>query len=130
MLHTQNKSTDTDNTKISELLHTQTNAQNTENKSQSETGNEKLIERHPIKGTPFWIIGNKEKGFALTFGKWRLTENFDIRTEVQEHLDDNSYDIILKMICCLLEETQRIITDENGNPIIYYKEGKETILRK
>lgn len=117
------------NNKQKDLLQEQMNVKDTHN-SKSGTDKEHLIERHPIKGTPFWTIGNKKEGYFLTFGKWRITENFPTRTEAQEHLDNNSYDIILKMICCLLDETKQIITDENGNPILYYKEGKETILTK
>lgn len=76
----------------------------------------KLIEREEIEGTPFWIIGEEEKGYFLSFGKWKLTEDLATKEDVFLHLTTNKWEIILKMILCMknieqnLNEANELIT--------------------
>lgn len=89
-----------------ELLNTQTNAPNTPKEPSSEI--EQLIEREQISGSPFWIIGDQEKGYFLTFGKWQLTEPYQTKLDVLNSLKENEYDIILKMILCIIDPKNEI----------------------
>ncbi len=79
--------------------------------------NENLIEREPVQNTPFWIIGNKEEGYFLTMGKWRLTDKLTTMDEVEAYLDEHSYEIVMKMIICLQsanEEEEAKVIDINS----------------
>lgn len=80
----------------SELLNTQMNA---EDPNKENSG--KLIEREQIPGSPFWIIGDEEKGYFLAFNKWQLTEYMRTKQDIKENLETNKWDIILKLILCL-----------------------------
>lgn len=90
-------------------------AQNNQNDNSENT---LLIEREQIDGSPFWAIGNKEEGYMLTFGKWQLTEKLPGTLDVIQYLEANKYDIILKMILCIIDpatiKNQQII--KNINP--------------
>lgn len=71
---------------------------------EEEIEKEQLIEREKVEGTPFWIIGDKEKGYFLIMGKHKLTENLQSPTVVRKYLDDNAYDIIFKMVLGLITD--------------------------
>lgn len=63
-----------------------------------------LIEREQIEGSPFWIIGEKETGYFLTFSKWKLSENQTTKLDVILHLESHKWEIILKMIMCINQD--------------------------
>lgn len=46
--------------------HTSTEIDNKENSP--------LIEREKIPNTPFWIVGNEERGYKLTWGKYTFMD--------------------------------------------------------
>lgn len=56
-------------TKQRELLRSQTNAEEPTNLNSSE----ELLEQNPIENTPFILVGNKEKGYFVAIGHYRLT---------------------------------------------------------
>lgn len=87
-----------------DLLHSQLNANTTDKPNSTE----QLIEREQISGSPFWIIGDQEKGYFLTFGKWQLTERYETKLDVLNSLHDNEYDIILKMVLCIIDPNNEI----------------------
>lgn len=90
-------------TEKQELLHAQTNAENHHNTNFS---SEELLERENIEGSPFVIIGNEQKGYFLTLGKWRLTDSFKTKLDVILDLDKNKYTIILKMLICVINDNK------------------------
>lgn len=92
---------------MQEQLHGQTNAGNPNKEDFSETI-EKLIEREKIEGTPFYIIGNKEEGYFLSFGKHRITELMKTPDDVIQHVEDNHWDITLKVILAVVGEKEQI----------------------
>lgn len=83
-------------TEHSALLNTQLNAEESPTKQKSS----ELVEREQIVDTPFWIIGNKETGYFLTMGKYRLTEPMKTKTAVRTYLRANTWNVTLQM--CLL----------------------------
>lgn len=89
-----------------DILHSQQNADQT-NKANSSTEpwdilglkkDEKLIERDPIPGTPFWMIREDEK-YWITLGRYRLNQTpIADKEDVQTYLLENTYNIMLMMI--------------------------------
>lgn len=63
-----------------------------------------LIERIKIKGSPFWVVGNKEQGYFLVFGKYKLTENSKTAAEAIKRLKEETYDIICKMVLSIVSD--------------------------
>lgn len=106
----------------SELLQLQTNAEKTNTNKDSSP----LIEREQIPNTPFWIIGNKDDGYHIIMGKYRITnEILDLTrylehgngepeihlalTEAQTWLENNQWNVILSMALIAITETPNII---------------------
>lgn len=88
-----------------ELLHSQTNVepQNNLNSSKYE-----LAEREQIEGTPYWVCGNKDEGYILTFSKWQMTSRIKTIKEVKEFLEDNMINIILQTILCIVDTKDEV----------------------
>lgn len=58
-----------------------------------------LIEREQIENTPFWIVGNDEIGYKLTWGKFTFNdEPLKTKEECAEWFKVNQWTIILHMI--------------------------------
>lgn len=75
-----------------DLLNTQS-ATDTKDKESSP-----LLTREPIKKTPFWIIGNDELGYKITWGKYSFNDEPLKKEEVKKWWDDNQWKIILHLI--------------------------------
>lgn len=68
-------------------------------------------QRIQIPGTPFWAIGNKEKGYNLIMGKYKLTsETITDLEKLNQWLIDNQWKVTLSMIICA---TTDIINNQN-----------------
>lgn len=65
-----------------------------------------LIERYQIPGSPYWVIGDEEKGYYLRFGKYKFTENMQSIQEVEEHYEENKANVILQTILAVTTEVQ------------------------
>lgn len=81
-----------------------------ENKSNWGSGEpsnaDKLIEREKIEGTPFWIVGTKDKGYRTVLGKWQITEIHETKQKLLDWMTENYYTIILTMIIVVGEDIQ------------------------
>lgn len=82
-------------------LQSQMNAESRANLDSSEEG--ELIEKNEIEGSPYWVIGNKEQGYYITFGKWRLSEAHKTAEEALEWLDNNIRMVLVQTMVVLLE---------------------------
>lgn len=69
-----------------------------------------LLTREPIEGTPFWITGNEEIGYKITWGKYNFNnEPLKSQEEAMQWLADHTWDIVLNLIAIglkLYEETK------------------------
>lgn len=74
--------------------------------------NEELLERHKIEDSPFYIIGNPKDGYFLSMGKHRLTELLPTIEEVKEHLQNNTWNIILQLVILVCEANDAVKKDE------------------
>lgn len=86
-------------TKQREQLNIQGNVESPDNSNSST----EITFRENLPGTPYWVVGNKEKGYILTFMKWQLTDKMKTPLDIELYLEANKYDIILKTIICIIE---------------------------
>lgn len=86
------------NTAQADLLHIQNSVDVTHN------DNSPLIIHEEIENTPFTITGNKEKGYFVRMGKYRLTE-------YHKNKEDAIYLInwtnILTLICAIIDHDKQ-----------------------
>lgn len=82
-----------------ELLKLQSNADSDPNSTPSS----ELIERVEVVGTPFHVIGNEEKGYFLSIGKYRLTENRKTKDDALAEMNSNMWNIMMNL-CIIIYE--------------------------
>lgn len=97
MLHSTNK-------KHAEQLNTQSNTDDNHN-SQSEKG----YERVQIPNSPFWLIGEPERGYAAVIADFQITNMMKTKEEVTKALEDNHWEVIYRMIGIV---TAKILEEE------------------
>lgn len=110
-------------TKQQASLNTQSSA-DTEGKE-----NSPLLTREPIEKTPFWIVGNDEIGYKITWGKYSFNEQPLKKEDVQTWWEHNQWKIILHLIAIgigINNIDQKKETPDINHPeeVIYYKDGK------
>lgn len=86
-----------------EQLHTQTNA-GTQESHKENSSSEKLVEREQIGGTPYWVVGNKDQGYMVTFGKWQMTEREETMEKALEYYEKNEVNVVLTTAIILIDE--------------------------
>lgn len=64
---------------------------------------EELIEREEIENTPFHMIGNKERGYFIGMGKYRISKEFKHPDELSEYLETNFYNVVFQMALTIHE---------------------------
>lgn len=72
---------------------------------------EQLIEQHPVPETPFTIIKYADKWF-LSMGKYRLTEPAQTREEIENLINDTSWNRITQVIMTIVEEMITPLTQQ------------------
>lgn len=80
------------------------------NNSNSIKETEPLVYHEQLQKTPFWIHCEKNEWFA-TFGKYKITENFNSEEELLDHISTEQYNINCKMIMCIIEQSKPITTN-------------------
>jgi hypothetical protein len=81
--------------KQNELLATQMNV------AETPTNSKPLFHKEQIENSPFWIIGNEEKGFNITMGKYKITqEPQSTPLDALIWLEENKWDVILTVALC------------------------------
>lgn len=65
----------------------------------STNSNYPLLTREPLTYTPFWIVGNDELGYKLTWGKFSFNdEPLKTQDDVREWYMNHQWDITLHLI--------------------------------
>lgn len=91
---------------------------NTDNSNSSE-----IIHREKIENTPFELVGNKDDGYFVAFGKFRVSNRYKI--DKQEYEDDVIYQRLGLQI--LYKEQWSIIT----NLMVLFKDfAEEQVFKK
>lgn len=61
--------------------------------------NSPLLTRNKIENTPFWIVGNENAGYKITWGKFTFTdEPFKTETDATLWFDTHPWEITLHLI--------------------------------
>lgn len=90
-------------TKQGELLNIQLNAEENQNKANSS----ELFTRKEIKGSPFLLISQESKHFAI-FMNERITPILSSEEEIYLFLAENQYEIMCIMIVIILDKHKLI----------------------
>lgn len=91
-----------------DTLHGLTIAKDQTNSISSSNDNTEILEKHPIEGTPFWAIGNKDDGYHLVLGRYRLTQHpAENLEQLKEWMDNNTYHILLQMIIAVMNDREK-----------------------
>lgn len=104
----------------SELLGTQT--QSGKNPINSTSESEHLQTRERIKGTPFWLVGNKENGYQIIMGKYSLLD-FAAATpeDALQELKTDKWNIVSKMMIITYNTMEDFKQEDlKLNPIIQH----------
>lgn len=77
------------------------------------SGDTELVKKVKMVGTPFTVIQYGEKWY-LMMGRYRLNEDpYNTQLEAEKYLEENTWDVILKMIVIVIEQTPAAIQDTN-----------------
>lgn len=116
----------TSNTQKTELSHTQDTANEADKANSSNGGKigngayaigqsdekpikgEELIHRETIDNTPYEIIGNKDNGYIIALGKYKLTEPRKTIEEAKEQLEIEKWNIIIRTIITINNEMKKM----------------------
>lgn len=95
-------------TGMRELLHSQNyTPENNTNKQQS--SNEELIERHTVPGTGFMINGNKQLGYFVSIGTYRVTENQPTIEECNKLITEKDYTLLMGIMYAVIKSVQNAV---------------------
>lgn len=70
---------------------------------------EELVEKENIDGTPFAVIGSKEKGYFLILGRRRITEVMKTKEEVLKYIDEQSWYLTTQLIIAIIEDKDELL---------------------
>lgn len=71
------------------------------------TKNTQLIKTKNIPNTPFTIVNQDEKYF-LSLGNYQLTNKMETELEVEEYLNNNVWDVFIKLTLILIEKKNEL----------------------
>lgn len=85
---------------------------NVNEQDKEHSSSERLMEREQVKDSPFWIVGNKDEGYALVMGRYKLSENKETIAKVKAYLKTNMWEIIVGTIISIALDVKE---DKEGN---------------
>lgn len=90
---------------FAEQLHSLTNVEGN-NTNKENCSNEPLGTFEQIPFTPFFVIGDSEKGFAAVMGKFRITELMERKTDVIEYVSAQPYELLITIMSAVFQVLQ------------------------
>lgn len=72
-----------------------------------------LAEVIEYEGGPLTIVGNKERGYFLAFGKYKLTKSMDTPTDIEVWAQQNRWKIIVGLFATMLEINESLSQTKN-----------------
>lgn len=94
-------------TKPTDILHTLRNGEGSP-KPESTS----LIVREKIENSPFYVIGNEEKGYMIVLGKNIVTDPVPTIEECKQQLQTGMWNIILKVAAIVHEAIAKEVADQ------------------
>jgi hypothetical protein len=58
--------------------------------------------------TPFWLVGNEEKGYIIVMGKHRISDYYQTKEDAELSINTQMWKTILNVIAIMLEDTGKI----------------------
>lgn len=65
------------------------------------------MSRDPIQNSPFWVVGDKEQGYFLIMGRWRISEIYTTKEKAIGALETDKWNIILRITGCMCEDIHK-----------------------
>lgn len=94
-----------------ELLHTQTSTENQNTNNKNSDLPSQLVEKEKYEGTGFHIVGNKEQGYFVALGTYRLTR-MQTKEECITMIENKDYELILGLIGASIEADKKATEQE------------------
>jgi len=85
---------------------TKTSTSNNVEKANNSNSNTEIIERFPVKDSPFTVITVDDKHFGV-MGEYRMTENYKSRGECEDELRTITWNRIIQVLMVLNEITSK-----------------------
>lgn len=110
-------------------LHTNTDAEekNTINKGYSEEQPKFKHTWENIKGTPFFMIGDQEKGYMAVMGKSQITQRFTTTEELEEYVYTQPWELLITIMVTIIDAMKEM---KNREDSILTENKIEDILEK
>jgi hypothetical protein len=89
---------------MTDILTTQNSSE--ENQNKQESGDTFI--REQIPNTPFWLVGNEEKGYIIVMGKHRISDYYQTKEDAELSINTQMWKTILNVIAIMLEDTGKI----------------------
>lgn len=95
-------------------LRSSMNAENqpTTNKLSSDELTE-LVHREHVEGTPFQIVGTEEKGYFVTLGKYRATENMPTIEDAKKEINIQNWEFFCTIISIISKDVLDYSLNQN-----------------
>lgn len=122
--------------KIKQSLHTLWNALKIQQSKKVGTGLDTdvlSLERDQLEGTPFWIVGNKENGYNLVMGKWRLNDKpFKTKNKLMDWMITDAWNLTVQMQICICEDMKKTPLTSEAELVKenHHKKGEYTLQPK
>lgn len=80
------------------------------------SSNQEIVTNEAIAGTPFRMAGNPKQGYAITMGKYRLTDLYETEVEAMKTIggknQEGEWNVIANMIALMFVEMRKEETEE------------------
>lgn len=86
--------------------------------------NSELLHREQIPNTPFWVLGNEEKGYFLAIGKNKCTINYKTIEEAKQQIKIQPMNLacaIAAVVCEDLIQSHKFAAQTELNEILNAK---------
>lgn len=70
------------------------------------------ITNEQLENTPFRIVGNKQQGYCLTLGKYKVTDTVETEEKAIAILDEKAWIVMANMIVLMYLEMKKEEEDE------------------
>jgi len=67
---------------------------------------EQIVETYDVADSPLKIVGNKDKGYFLALGKYRISDGYQEHTFLENASIEEMMSIIFKMICTVVGDNE------------------------
>lgn len=90
----------------------QTSAVENHNNELFSTDEKQIVERQELPETPFHVVGNKNHGYFIALGRYRLTDTFEEKREAIDQLTYSKWKVITNLISTLIEANENFKQDK------------------